>query len=240
MASPADSVRFTGADGEQLTGYLATPPSGGPWPGVVVIHEAFGLTDDIRGIADRFAAKGYLALAPDLFSWGLTARCLVTAFRSVMSGTGRSFEDIRGAREHLVATEGCNGKVGIIGFCMGGGFALLCAPRGEFDVASANYGYVPKNAEQVLAGACPIVASYGGRDRGLRGKAAELEGVLTTLGVEHDVKEYPDANHSFLNHHEGWQGKLSGMAGMGHHEASADDAWERIFAFFEGRLEPAG
>jgi carboxymethylenebutenolidase len=225
-AKPGD-VSFTGAQGAPMGAYLATPGSAPPWPGLIVLHEAFGLTDDIRSIADRFAAGGYLALAPDLFSWGMTARCLVTAFRSILSGTGRSFDDIRGARDHLAGMDGCNGH---------GGFALLCAPRGLFDVSSVNYGLVPKNAEQVLRGSCPIVGSYGGRDRGLKGKAAVLDGVLTDLGVEHDVKEYPDANHSFLNHHEGWQTKLDRVAGFGYHEEAAADAWKRIDAFFAEHL----
>ena len=238
MATSPD-IDFAGANGEMLRGYLATPATPGPWPGVVVIHEAYGLDDDIRRITDRFAAAGYLALAPDLFSWGLTPRCLVTAFRSLMSRSGRSFDDIRGARDRLLATDGCNGHVGIIGFCMGGGFALACAPRGLFDVAAPNYGLVPKNAETVLAGSCPIVGSYGGRDRGLRGHAGRLEDALTKLGVDHDVKEYPDANHSFLNHHGGWPAALDRITGMGHHEASAEDAWQRIFAFFGSHLEGA-
>ena len=224
--------------------YLATPTGAGggeaagaaPWPGLVVLHEAFGLNDDIRSIADRFAARGYLALAPDLFSWGISARCLVSAFRSMLSGTGRAFDDIRGARDQLAAMDDCNGHVGVIGFCMGGGFALLCAPRGLFDVSSVNYGLVPKNADQVLKGACPIVGSYGGRDRGFKGKAAVLDDVLTRLGVEHDVKEYADANHSFLNHHEGWYTALDRIGGLGHHDEAAEDAWRRIFEFFEQHL----
>jgi carboxymethylenebutenolidase len=234
-AKPGD-VTFTGAEGARMGAYLATPATGGPGPGLVVLHEAFGLTEDIRSIADRFAARGYLALAPDLFSWGMSARCLVASFRSILSGKGRAFDDIRGARDHVAALDGCNGQVGVIGFCMGGGFALLCAPRGLFDASSVNYGLVPKNAEQVLRGSCPIVGSYGGRDRGLKGKAAVLDGVLTDLGVEHDVKEYPDANHSFLNHHEGWQTMLDRIGGLGYHDEAAADAWNRIDAFFAAHL----
>jgi carboxymethylenebutenolidase len=229
-------IDFPDARGQRLRGYLATPVATGPRPGVVVLHEAFGLTDDIRDIADRFAGRGYLALAPDLYSWGMTARCLVTAFKAMLSGSGRTFDDIRAARDRLLATDGCNGRVGVVGFCQGGGFALLCAPKGLFDVASVNYGVIPRHAETVLAGSCPIVGSYGGRDVMLRGKAAHLDRILTDLGVEHDVKEYADANHSFLNHHDGWHAILDRVGGMGHHDEAAGDAWLRIFGFFEQHL----
>jgi carboxymethylenebutenolidase len=236
MARSPD-IDFPDTQGGRLRGYLATPVADGPRPGVVVLHEAFGLTDDIRDIADRFAAHGYVALAPDLYSWGMTARCLVSAFRSMLSGQGRVFDDIRAARDRLLAADGCNGRAGVVGFCQGGGFALLCAPRGLFDVASVNYGLVPKDTEKVLAGTCPIVGSYGGRDRAFKGKAAQLDRALTALGVDHDVKEYPDASHSFLNHHDGWHTVMDRVGGFGHHADSAEDAWRRIFEFFARHLD---
>src|SRR5262249_8059836 len=80
---------------------------------------------------------------------------------------------------------------------MGGGFALLLAPRHQFAVSSVNYGLIPDNAETVLRGACPIVGSFGAKDGRLRGAAAPLEQALTKLGVECDVKEYPGAGHAF-------------------------------------------
>ena len=93
--------------------------------------------------------------------------------------------------------------MGVIGYCMGGGFSLLLAPGGNYDVSSVNYGEVPNDADAVLAGACPIVASYGAKDRTLKGRAARLDHALTLNGVAHDVKEYPAAGHGFLNQHEG-------------------------------------
>lgn len=120
--------------------------------------------------------------------------------------------------------------------CLGGGFALAAAATG-FDASAPNYGRLPRDAPAVLAGACPIVASYGGRDVSLRGAAAKLETVLTDLGVEHDVREYPGAGHSFLNHTVGGPlGSVLKVAGVGHHQPSADDAWRRILAFFDAHL----
>jgi carboxymethylenebutenolidase len=217
-----------------LPAHLATPPTAGPWPGVVVVHEAFGLTDDIRHQADRFAAEGYLALAPDLYGWGATGRCLIATFRTLFSGRGRALDDIQAARRFLTERDDCTGSVGVVGFCMGGGLAVLVAPDG-FDAAAPNYGEVPKDAARALQGACPVVGSYGGKDRTLKGRAARLESALTALGVEHDVKEYPGASHGFLFPHTG-KSRLSEPWLVKYDPDAADDAWKRIFAFFDRHL----
>jgi carboxymethylenebutenolidase len=222
-----------------LPAYLAVPDTSvaGPGAGVVVVHELFGLTDDIRRWCDRFAAEGYAALAPDLLHWGASLRCLLAAFRALRSGHGRALTEIEACRDHLAALPGAGGRVGIAGFCMGGGFALLAAPRG-FAAAAPNYAPLPPDPDTALRGACPIVASYGARDRGLRGAAGTLESTLEQLGVEHDVKEYAGASHSFLNHHEGWMGATDLVTGFAHHEAAAEDAWGRIRGFFAMHLRP--
>jgi carboxymethylenebutenolidase len=217
-------------------GHLAVPPVGaGPWPGVVVVHESLGLTDDIRQQAERLAAAGYLAFAIDLFAGG-RLRCLVPTFRALAAGHGRPFDDIEAARGWLAGREDCTGRIGIIGFCMGGGFALLTAARG-FEASAPNYAHLPKDLDGALRGACPVVASYGGKDRTLRGTAAKLEAALERAGVEHDVEEYPDAGHSFLNRHDlGPGGALLRVAGIGYHGPSAEAAWRRILRFFDAHL----
>ena len=219
--------------GGTLRGYLARPSGDGPWPGVVVLHEIFGLTDDIRKQADRFADSGYLALAPDLYDWGNTARCLTATLRTMFRGQGRALGDIQGARTFLSDRDDCTGKVGVIGFCMGGGLALLVSPEG-FDVAAPNYGDMPRQVEQ-LQGSCPVVASYGYKDKRLRGTAQKLDAALTNFGVDHDVKEYPTAKHGFLFEHTGrlsWTEPLM----VQYDPAAADDAWQRIFTFFDKHL----
>jgi carboxymethylenebutenolidase len=217
--------------------HLAVPPVGdGPWPGVVVLHESLGLNDDIRQQADRLAAAGYLALAPDLYSAGGYWSCMRATFRALSAGRGKPFDDIEAARAWLGAREDCTGRIGVIGFCMGGGFALLTAARG-FEASAPNYAHLPKDLDGALRGACPVVASYGGKDKTLRGTAAKLEAGLERAGVEHDVREYPDAGHSFLNRHDlGPGGALLRVAGIGYHGPSAEDAWGRILRFFEAHL----
>src|ERR1700722_15632701 len=104
------------AAGGTWPGYLAVPPaSPGPWPAVVVIHEAFGLNDDIRGKADEFAARGYLALAPDLFAGKSWIRCVRGPFRQLQAGRGPAFTALDAARSFLSARDDCTGKTGVIG-----------------------------------------------------------------------------------------------------------------------------
>jgi carboxymethylenebutenolidase len=213
--------------------YLAVPfGSPGPWPGVVVIHEAFGLNADIRGHADRLAALGYLSLAPDLNGGKSWLRCIRGMFRQLRAGSGPAFDVLDACRGWLAEREDCTGKTGVIGFCMGGGFALLCAPRGEYAAAAVNYGEVPADAETVLAGSCPVIANYGGRDPMGTAHPERLDAALTALGVPHDVKVYPEAGHSFMSPKPASMAPLTTLARLKYDKEAAEDAWQRIFAFF--------
>lgn len=219
--------------------YRVVPQGDGPWPGMVLVHEAFGLDDVMRRAADRVAGMGYAVLAPDLLSRGRRPVCLVRTFWALRRGRGQAFDDIDAARAALLADPACGGSVGVIGFCLGGGFALVLAGRPGWGAAVVNYGMLPSDPS-VLDGACPVVASYGGRDLYLSGAAGRLRTALRDRGVAQDVKEYPEAGHSFLNEEDNTPWYAAPVAGLvfraGPEPASAEDAWGRIEVFLEEHL----
>src|SRR5512142_2085544 len=211
-----------------LPGYLASPGGAGPWPGVVVIHDALGMSTDVRNQADWLASEGYLSVAPDLYYWGRRITCTVAFIREIRAMNRRALgdttsprvksqplSDLDAAREWLARRDDCTGKIGVIGFCQGGGFALMLAP------------------------------SYGGRDRfpGVRETFDRLVPTLEAAGIDHDAKLYPQAGHGFLNDHDPaelplWVKALAKLTAAEGHEPSARDARQRIVDFFDAHLKP--
>jgi carboxymethylenebutenolidase len=216
---------------------LGLPSGEGPWPGVVVIHDAFGYGPDNEAISERMTQGGFLALTPNMYSRGGRARCITRVMREMLTKRGRALDDILAARDHLRSMSECTGKVGIAGFCMGGGFALIMSPMG-FGASAPFYGTpLPRNLSETLDGACPIVASFGRRDPLGIGAPDKLRRTTAAKNVVTDIKVYPDAGHSFANKLPGQP--LLRVAGFGYNRAAADDAWNRVFAFFAEHLGAA-
>jgi carboxymethylenebutenolidase len=220
-----------------MRAHLALPAGSGARPGVVVLHETFGLNADIRRLANRFADSGYAALAPDLFDRpGVRAICIAKTMLSLRTRTGPVFTDIDLAREFLAARPEVIGeRIAIAGFCLGGGFALIAALQGPYRAAAPYYGEVPKDIKQ-LEGICPVVAGYGGEDRLFAPHGRRLARHLDALGVEHDVKVYADAGHSFMSQHEQTffvRLAARGPMRVGYDETASEDSWRRMLTFFE-------
>lgn len=228
------------ARGGELAGVLGVPDGPAPFTALVVVHELFGIDDAMRTHLERLRGMGYVVLMPNLYSRGGARRCLVATFRALSAGTGAAFDDIEAARRTLLERDDTSGAVGVIGFCMGGGFALLLAGQGGYGAASVNYGHLPADLDDALDGACPIVGTFGGRDLSLRGAAEKLEAALVARGIEHDVVEYPDAGHAFLNELPNGTRLARITFGpilrLGYKADEAADTWRRIDGFFRRTL----
>jgi len=208
-------------------GHLALPDSSGPHPGVVVIHEAYGLNENIKDIAGRFAEQGYAALAVDLFGGRNRALCMARFMTGMLGGSVNRFgiSDLKAALTHLAGLPEVDPeRVGAIGFCMGGAFAIAWACTDDrLKAIAPYYGSNPRPLEAV-ARLCPVVGSYPGKDFTTKAGRA-LESALERHGIAHDIKIYPGAGHSFFNDRGGAYDK-----------AAAGDSWTRVLRFFAEHL----
>jgi carboxymethylenebutenolidase len=207
----------------QLEGYLVRPDGDGPFPGIIVIHEIFGLNENIKDIARRFANEGYVALAVDLFAGRNRAICM---FR-FMSGqllnslNNSGIHDLKAALTFLSKQPGVDvSRLGAVGYCMGGSFVIAWACTDDRLKAIAPYYGTNPRPLKAVARLCPVVGSYPGNDfTAASGQRLDVE--LDRYHVPHDIKIYPGAKHSFFND------TLSN-----YNEAAARDSWERVLAFF--------
>jgi carboxymethylenebutenolidase len=246
--STGHDITMRTPSGRRLTAFLARPDSADavdavPHPAVLVVHEIMGLNDDIRRITQVFADNGYVALAPDLVGAGFKPLCIarfVQGMSKAASGLPyremAAFQDWLGRQPYVDAD-----RVGMAGFCAGGGFAILYAAKGDRPLRAIApfYGMLPAD-ESIIPALCPTVASYGARDGTTRGYAERLEAGLAETGIPHDVKTYPDAGHSFMSQYAGLLGAVSPRTPMhaGFNEPAAADAWTRVLAFFGEHLAP--
>ncbi len=221
------SVPLTNSSRKSIDAYLASPQGNGPYPAVIVIHEMPAISENIRDIARRFAMQGYAALAVDLMSQAPVAVCMMRVMNGMMFNPLKNgiVAELQQSLDFLQQQPGVDPKrVGVIGFCMGGTFALqmACTDK-DVKAASVFYGMNPRPFE-AIAQACPIVGSYPDKDFTTEA-GRNLDKMLERYNVPHDVKEYPNSLHSFFN-----DDKRSFNP-----EASAD-AWQRVLAFFKQHL----
>jgi carboxymethylenebutenolidase len=216
------------ANGHITAGYLAHPDL--PGPGIVVIQEWWGLVPHIEHIADRFAAAGFLALAPDLYHGEKTtspdrAGKLMMALR--MDAAAR---DLAGAVDRLIAAPDVVGRrVGTIGFCMGGALSLFAACRHpQVGACAVFYGGHPNVEPDLASLQAPVLGLYAGKDTFVTPELVkELDRRLTLLGKRHEFHTYPNAQHAFFNNE---RPKV-------YDAAAATDAWARALAFFRRELQ---
>lgn len=228
-------------NGHQMKAHWVQPEKpNGLNAAVIAIHDIFGYSDDIKRIAQRLAESGYPVLAPSLYDRpDAKPLCVVKTLKAHESGKGYSFDQLEACRRWLLDQDDMPvSKVGLMGFCMGGRFALLYAARAPVQVVAPFYGGVPGQADD-LTGICPVVGGWGRKDLVYGNHGERLARHLTELGVDHDVKTYPDAGHSYMNDHQtfvfknlAWYSPLRAR----HDPAAAEDSWLRVLAFFEKTL----
>jgi carboxymethylenebutenolidase len=208
-------------------GFLVLPDGNGPHPGVVVIHEAYGLNDNIKKITARLAASGYASLAVDLFAGRNRAVCMARFMAGMLRGSVDRFgvSDLKDALSHLTSLPEVDpDRVGAIGFCMGGSFAVAWACTDDRLKAIAPYYAANPKPIEATRRMCPVVGSYPEKDfTASAGRALEVE--LTRNNIEHDIKIYPGARHSFFNEGRG-----------SYEKQAADDSWRRVMSFFDTHL----
>ena len=238
----AETVRFPGMNGDIVGGYIARPIGSGAYPGVVVIHEAFGLVEHTKELARKFAANGYIALAPDLFyrEGPGDPNDLAEVMRR-MGGLpdSRVIADLEGVVTALKSVATCNGKIGCIGHCSGGRHTLLFATNTKnLDAAVNCYGgrviaeeltpNQPKAVIDMVAElSCPLLGLFGESDTNPSPEhVARLEEELKKYDKEYEFKSYPpDAGHGFFADYR-----------PSYRPEVAVDGWQRIFSFFARHL----
>lgn len=226
MSQAAQSITIsTGA--HPVSGYIVRPDGEGPFPGVVVIHEIYGLNDNIKDIAHRFASEGYVALAVDLFAGRNRAVCMFRFMGQLLLTPlkNSSITALQQALTFLSEQPGVDSaRIGAVGYCLGGSFAIAWACNDNRLKAIAPYYGMNPRPQEALARLCPVVGSYPDKDF-TTAHGQKLVVALEQHNIPHDIKIYPHSRHSFFNDQ-----------GPAYNEEVANDSWQRVLAFFSQRL----
>jgi carboxymethylenebutenolidase len=230
----SETMPYAELGDELVYGYFVAPADMfEPLPAVIMIHEWWGLNDNVRAMADRLAAEGYIVLAVDLYG-GKVAKNAAEARQfmlSVVEDPESANANIRSAYEFVSATAGAP-KVGSLGWCFGGGWSLNTAmlfPE-DLDAAVIYYGQVTDDEEKLSPVNSPILGLFAARDTGIRVAAVRaFQGALERLRKDYEIHVYPDVGHAFAN-----------PTGENYNEAAANDAWRRTLAFLDRYLSAEG
>ena len=216
------------ANGGTATGYVAHPSTGGPYPGVVVIQEWWGLNDNIKDIANRIAAEGYVALAPDLYHGEVAQEPDLAQKLMMLLVQEQAVKDMNGAVTALQARDDVvSDKIGTTGFCMGGGLALLLHMSNSAIKASAPFYGVQMgdlaNVKNIEGG---VLGIYAGQDGFVTQEYVDqVQTALNDASVSNEIIVYPDADHGFFND-----------TSEAFKADDAADSWGRLKTFFAANL----
>ncbi len=226
-----EPIRLDTTEGVTTEAALAVPSGGGRAGAVIVVHEWWGLNDDIRGLCDRFADAGYLALAIDLYGGKSTTRAMEALQLANDMKTAEALHVVDGAVRYLSGHERCNGKVGVTGFCLGGGIAIAAACTVPGIACAAPFYGLPIPAFQTFSAATPpIEGHYAKEDPHITPERVRaLQEKAEAAGARFAVHFY-DGPHAFMRRADPEV----------FHPESAEVAWSRTLAFFGGALSSAG
>lgn len=225
-----EMVRFP-ANGSTADGYLAVPSSG-KGAGVIVIQEWWGLNDQVKGVAVMLARQGFTALAPDFYEGNGAKNSEPDKAGKLMMALKQedAAKVARGAAEYLMKQKVVSSKkVGVIGFCMGGGLALLTASVAPDEIGAVVdcYGVGPQKPSDVSGIRAPVLGIFGGKDGSLTPQDQDkLDRDLRAAGTTFEKHVYPEADHAFLNE----------QRPEVYREADARDAWAKIIPFLRLHL----
>lgn len=223
-----ETIEFP-SNGGSGHGFLAIPEGDGPFPGVIVVQEWWGLDDHIKDVAGRFAKEGFVALAPDLYHGKVTKEPDEAQKLMMSLNMPQASKELVQATDYLASRPEVAGRgIGATGFCMGGGLSLTLATESEHIKAAAPfYGGNPSPIEKIADLKGPVSASYAEHDGWITPAVRdELKRALSEVGVKHEIKVYPETEHAFFN---------DTRADVYNREASSD-AWQRMLKLFRENL----
>ena len=231
LALPAKTETIALRSGDEtVSAYLAVPDSGGPHPALVVIHEWWGLNDWVKEQAQKFAERGYMTLAVDLYRGKVAYDPNLAHELSRGLPQDQAIRDLKAAFNYLASRPDVRkDKIGSVGWCMGGGFSLLLAVNeSKLAACVVNYGSLPTDKDEIQKIQAPMLGNFGAEDRGIPPSAvAAFEDAMKAEHKSIEVKIYDGAGHAFENPNNK----------LGYREAAANDAWARTLAFLNRTLK---